>query len=125
MNDQSPLEIGLPDAAREPMAYDDLIRDLADKLETALRANAGSGRRVYVRYWPALVMRPGFLFVDVDGDELPADPYASHRWPDKLCGPRIVRPLAGTWEALAYSAIYTNLWHRFRCEAILGPGDTV
>jgi hypothetical protein len=125
MNDHSPIEAGLPAAPRPAMAYNDLIRDVSASLEAALRANAHTGRRVYVRYWPAITMRPGLLFVEVEGEAMPADPYASHRWPNNIPGPRIVRPASGTWESMAYSHLYSNLWHRFRSESILGPGDTV
>jgi hypothetical protein len=125
MTMQTDLTAGFPDAARPAMHYNDLIRDLAAQLETALRANASTGRRVYVRYWPAIMLRPGVLFVEVEGEPMPADPYATHRWPDKLPGPPIVRPMQGSWEAVAYSALYSQLWHRFRSERIMGPGDEV
>lgn len=117
-----PLEMpGLPPPARGPMPYADQMRVLADELAAAMRR--ANGRRVYVRYWPAIVMRPGLLFVEIDGEPMPPDPYAAWRY-KPVPGPIIVRPMHHlAWESVPYSAMRACLYEAFRREPILGPGD--
>jgi hypothetical protein len=114
---------GLPPACRPPMHYNDLIRQLAAELDAALRANVHTGQPVSVRYWPAIPMRPGLLFVSTPGKDAPPDPYTGHRY--KTAEARVVPSKLGPWESRPYATLYGDLWNACRCESILGPGDEV
>ena len=110
--------------ARPPMSYRDLCRKAADEMQTALRANVSTGKRVYLRAWPSTPLDPGILFVEVDGEPIPADPYASRRWPAPAPMPPIFRPRTGlNWEAVPYSDLFGLIWDACRSAPIMAPGD--
>jgi len=113
--------------ARAAMPFADLVKDVAHRIEGASRraANMG-GPRVHLWAWRSYVtpsgeLMPGQLYITLEEEPTPPDPYAAKR--EEL--PIYVRPINATrWNDLPYDHIKTRLHDAMRSCPVLGDGDT-